>query len=89
MGRAALRLHVAQPPISRHIRAVEGEIGAQLFERTPRGMTLLPPGLVFLDHPRAIPAAVDRAVVATRAETEPLPTAGLLPSTRIPKIGIR
>jgi DNA-binding transcriptional LysR family regulator len=75
VGRAAQRLHVAQPPVSRHIRALEDEIGAPLFERTPRGMSLLPPGRVFLDHARAILAAVDRAVVATRAETEPPPRA--------------
>lgn len=76
VGRAAQRLRVAQPPVSRHIRALEDELGAQLFERTPRGMTLLPPGRVFLDHARVILAAVDRAVVATRAETEPVATAG-------------
>ena len=69
VGRAARRLHVAQPPVSRQVRALEDEIGAQLFERTPRGMILLPPGQVFLDHARAILAAVDRAVVATRVET--------------------
>ncbi|HEX2881995.1 MAG TPA: LysR family transcriptional regulator [Polyangiaceae bacterium] len=68
VGRAAQRLHVAQPPVSRQIRALEDELGAQLFERTPRGMTLLPPGRVFLDHARAILAAVDSAVIATRAE---------------------
>ncbi len=71
VGRAAQRLRVAQPPLSRQIRALEDDIGAQLFERTPRGMTLLPSGRVFLDHARGILAAVDRAVVATRAETEP------------------
>jgi DNA-binding transcriptional LysR family regulator len=70
--------------VSRHIRALEDEIGAQLFERTPRGMTLLPPGRVFLDHARAILAAVDLAVVATRAETEPSATSGLPASTRKP-----
>jgi DNA-binding transcriptional LysR family regulator len=79
VGRAAERLHIAQPPLSRHIRALEDELGAQLFERTPRGMTLLPPGRVFLDHARTILAAVDRAVVATRAETEP-PASADLPS---------
>lgn len=84
VGRAAQRLHVAQPPLSRHIRALENEIGAQLFERTPRGMTLLPPGRVFLDHARSILAAVDRAVVATRAEMEPPATAGLPLNTRKP-----
>lgn len=68
VGRAAQRLHIAQPPVSRHIRALEDELGAQLFERTPRGMTLLPRGRVFLDHARQILAAVERAVVATRGE---------------------
>ena len=68
VGRAAQRLHVAQPPLSRQIRTLEDEIGARLFARTPRGMTLLPPGRVFLDHARAILAAVDRAVDAARAE---------------------
>jgi len=67
VGRAAQRLHVAQPPLSRQIRALEDEIGTPLFRRTPRGMTLLPPGRVFLDHARAILAAVDRAVDAARA----------------------
>ena len=68
VGRAAQRLHVAQPPLSRQIRALEDEIGTPLFRRTPRGMTLLPPGRVFLDHARAILAAVDRAVDAARSE---------------------
>ncbi|MGN6104911.1 MAG: LysR family transcriptional regulator [Kofleriaceae bacterium] len=66
VGRAAQRLHIAQPPVSRQIRALEDEIGTPLFSRTPRGMTLLPPGRVFLEHARAILAAVDRAVHATR-----------------------
>jgi DNA-binding transcriptional LysR family regulator len=73
VGRAAQRLHVAQPPVSRQIRALEDEIGTQLFARTPRGMTLLPPGRVFLDHARAILAAVDRAVVAVRTANESPP----------------
>ncbi|MGC3996993.1 MAG: LysR family transcriptional regulator [Anaeromyxobacter sp.] len=70
VGRAAQRLHLAQPPLSRQIRALEDELGAQLFERTSRGMTLLPRGRVFLDHARSILAAVDHAVVATRAALE-------------------
>ncbi len=70
VGRAAKRLRVAQPPISRHIRALEDEIGSPLFARTPRGMTLLSPGRIFLEHARGILAAVDRAVVVTRAENE-------------------
>lgn len=84
VGRAAQRLHVAQPPVSRQIRALEDELGAQLFERTPRGMTLLAPGRVFLDHARAILAAVDRAVVATRAGTETPAPAGQPPGAPDP-----
>lgn len=82
VGRAALRLHVAQPPLSRQIRALEDEIGTPLFERTPRGMTLLPPGRVFLEHARAILAAVDHAVLATRAKTERPATEGPAPGPR-------
>lgn len=70
VGRAAQRLRVAQPPLSRQIRALEDEIGTQLFERSPRGMALLPSGRVFLDHARSILAAVDRAVLAARESKE-------------------
>ncbi len=66
VGRAAKRLHVAQPPISRHIRALEDELGTTLFERTPRGMRLLPPGEIFFDRARAILRAIDDAADATR-----------------------
>lgn len=69
VGRAAKRLRMAQPPLSRQIRALEGELGTALFERTPHGMSLLPRGRVFLDHAREILVALDRAVDATRAET--------------------
>ena len=67
VGRAAQRLHVAQPPISRQIRALEDELGTPLFMRTSRGMALLPSGAAFLDHARAILDAVDRAGDAARA----------------------
>jgi DNA-binding transcriptional LysR family regulator len=66
VGRAAQRLHIAQPPVSRQIRALEDEIGTRLFERTPRGMELLPSGQAFLEHARGILAAVDRASDAAR-----------------------
>jgi DNA-binding transcriptional LysR family regulator len=67
VGRAAQRLHVAQPPVSRQIRALEDELGTPLFSRTPRGMTLLPSGQRFLHHARDILATVDRAVHAVRS----------------------
>jgi hypothetical protein len=66
VGRAAQRLHLAQPPVSRQIRALEDEIGTRLFVRTPRGMQLLPSGHAFLDHARGILTAVDRAGDAAR-----------------------
>jgi len=73
VGRAAQRLHVAQPPLSRQIRALEDELGTTLFARTPRGMTLLPSGERFLHHARAILAAIDGAVHAARTEPAPGP----------------
>lgn len=69
VSRAAERLRLAQPPLSRQIRALEDELGTPLFQRTPRGMTLLPPGETFLRHARAILEEVDRArdAVTSRA----------------------
>lgn len=68
VGKAARQLRVAQPPLSRHIRSLEEELGTQLFSRTSRGMTLLPTGEVFLSHARRILEAVDDALVATRSQ---------------------
>lgn len=62
LGRAAKQLRVSQPPLTRSIRSLEEELGAPLFERTPRGMRLLPAGETFLSHARGILGAVDAAV---------------------------
>jgi len=70
VGRAAERLRIAQPPVSRQIRALEDEIGTPLFERTSRGMRLLPSGSAFLAHARAILDAVERASAAARSARE-------------------
>ncbi len=66
VSRAAERLRIAQPPLSRQIRALEDELGAHLFARTPTGMRLLPEGEVFLAHARRILSSVDEAVDALR-----------------------
>ncbi|WP_075007965.1 LysR family transcriptional regulator [Stigmatella aurantiaca] len=69
VGRAARRLHLTQPPLSRHILALEDELGTPLFERTARGMRLLPAGEAFLAHARRILAEVDAAVHTVRGVT--------------------
>ena len=66
VGRAARRLRIAQPPLSRQIRALEDELGARLFERTPKGMRLSVAGAVFLEHARAILAGVQDAIASVR-----------------------
>lgn len=61
VGRAARRLHVTQPPLTRRIRSLEDELGVELFERTPRGMRLRPEGERLLGHARRILAQVEDA----------------------------
>jgi DNA-binding transcriptional LysR family regulator len=61
-GRAAARLRIAQPPLSRRIQALERELGLLLFERTRRKVELTPAGTVLLQHARAVFDAVDLAI---------------------------
>jgi len=60
-GRAAERLHVSQPPITRQIQALEEALGAQLFNRTPRGVELTQAGTLFLDEARTIVERLNQA----------------------------
>lgn len=64
--RAAERLHLAQPPLSRHIRALEEKIGAALFLREPRNVSLTPAGTLFYEETRAIPRRLARAGEAAK-----------------------
>ncbi|MFE0891829.1 LysR family transcriptional regulator [Streptomyces rochei] len=57
-GRAASRLHMSQPPLSRAIKRLEADVGALLLARSPVGVTLTPVGRVLLDEARAL---LDRA----------------------------
>ena len=60
-GRAARRLRVAQPALSRQIQDLERELGFQLFDRLPRGVKLSAAGELFLEDARRILQAVSQA----------------------------
>jgi DNA-binding transcriptional LysR family regulator len=57
LTRAAERLHISQPAVSAHIKALEEAFQTRLFERTPSGMVLTPDGRVLLDHAERVLAA--------------------------------
>jgi DNA-binding transcriptional LysR family regulator len=60
-SRAALRLHVSQPPLSTQIRSLESELGAPLLARTNRGVSLTASGQVFYEEVRTILARLESA----------------------------
>jgi DNA-binding transcriptional LysR family regulator len=65
--RAAERLHLSQPPLSRQIRDLEDEVGVELFRRTAKSLVLTDAGKVFLGEARAVLLRADQAVEAARA----------------------
>ncbi|MBD9459168.1 LysR family transcriptional regulator [Pseudomonas sp. PDM05] len=62
-GRAAIRLHLAQPPLTRQISALEAELGFKLFDRTSRTVTLTAQGRSFLPYARGVLEQVELAQV--------------------------
>lgn len=67
MTRAAQHLRIAQPALSRHVRALEAELGVSLLVRLPRGVRLTTAGRQFLDHCQRILRDLDRAQDALRS----------------------
>lgn len=70
-GRAAIQLRLAQPTLSRYIKALENDLGVQLLERTSRGTHLTEAGKAFLPLAEKLLVDSDRAVTEARAVATP------------------
>jgi LysR family hca operon transcriptional activator len=70
-GAARRKLHTSQPSLSRQIRDLEEQVGAQLLTRRPRGVELTAAGRTFLDHARLVLSQVDAAGEAARRVAHP------------------
>lgn len=68
---AERRLHTAQPSLSRQLRDLETEVGAELMTRSARGIELTAAGRAFLDHARLALAQVEAAASAARRAAHP------------------
>lgn len=65
-SRAARALHLSQPPLTRHIKALEEKLGSRLFERNTHAVSLTDSGKLFLEDARLVLGQLDRAVEATK-----------------------
>ncbi|MGC4941674.1 LysR family transcriptional regulator [Kribbella sp. DT2] len=65
-GRAAQKLNMTQPPLTRQVQALERSLGVNLFDRTGRGVRLTAAGGVFLEHSHRVLALLEVAPEATR-----------------------
>lgn len=92
VSRAALKLHVSQPALSRQIHDLEEELGFPLFKRSARAVSLTEAGRAFLQESRAVLARAQEAVNKARAIAlkdrreihigySPSPTVRMLPPT--------
>jgi DNA-binding transcriptional LysR family regulator len=69
-GRAAQRLHIQQPPLSRQIQDLESELGFPLFERSRRRVELTPAGTALLGRARQVFDALEVAIHDARSASE-------------------
>ena len=74
LTRAAKRLHVSQPPLTRQIQQLEDELGVRLFERSVKGMRLLPEGETLLTRAKQILELVERTRSEVAAPKSPTAT---------------
>lgn len=82
IGRAAARLHMTQPPLSRAMHQLEADLGVQLLQRTPHGVVLTAAGQTLLVEARALHQQTDRLRARVRdAAGEPRITIGSLADT--------
>src|ERR1700690_1893401 len=73
VSRAALRLHISQPGLSRQVRDLEEEIGFQLFQRGAKSLRLTEAGKTFLEQARAVLRHAEEAVRAARMVAQGAP----------------
>src|SRR6476659_1580971 len=69
-ARAAQRLHITQPALSRQIQQLERELGVRLLTRVGRAARLTVAGRTFLDHARRLLAMAEESALAARRASE-------------------
>ncbi|RDG34721.1 LysR family transcriptional regulator [Streptomyces corynorhini] len=70
-GRAATRLHLAQPSLSRQIQRLEAQLGVRLFDRSPQGSSLTAAGHAFLPRALMLLQEAEQAARTARAAVQP------------------
>ena len=77
-GRAAARLHMSQPPLSRAIRQLEADLGHRAADRSPTGVTLTSAGALLYDEARTLLEQADQARARVAAAGAPTLTVGTI-----------
>ena len=70
LSRAAIRLNLSQPPLTRQMHQLEAHLGVRLFDRSSRGVVLTEAGKLFLEDARQITDMISRAAARARSAQE-------------------